>query len=127
MRSLPATEDTTFQIADLLVSVENYEEAIEALDKVVAKDQRTLQSREQLVLTLAERIGDVDRARKAAERLFGLRLSSKEQLELLPPLRRLGMSDLADAILARAERSAGNQVSAFVFADVAVCEPRKKR
>ena len=44
--------------------------------------RRTMQRREMLALRLAVLTGNVDRARKAAERLFGLRLDTETQVQL---------------------------------------------
>ncbi len=102
-----------FQLAQLYQQQGDWDKALELVDSVVARDQRLLQQRELAAMELAERLGDVPRARQAAERLFGLRLSSQVQLTLIAPMRRLGLSEMADAIIARAERSAGNQPTAL--------------
>jgi predicted Zn-dependent protease len=110
---MPSREKVAIQVAELLNKVADYDRALEYLDKVNARDQRTMLQREMLALNVAERAGDIDRAQKAAERLFGLRLNAQQQSELLVSLQRLGRPDLADAILARVERTAGNQVSSL--------------
>lgn len=58
--------------------------------------------------------GDVARARKAAERLFGLRLDDETQVQLAAQVSGLGMHDLAEAVLARARRRAGGDASSLV-------------
>ncbi len=45
-------------------------------------DQRTMQRREMLALRLSVLAGDVQRARQASERLFGLRLDGETQIQL---------------------------------------------
>ncbi|MFH5803441.1 tetratricopeptide repeat protein [Alienimonas sp. DA493] len=78
------------------------------LDAVEPTDPDELRQRELLALRTAAGAGDLDRARAAADRLFGLRLSAEEQLELARTMQRLGMGEKAAAVLARMRRSAGN-------------------
>ena len=103
-----------FRWASLLESREEFEEALSTIDQITPRDQNQLIRRETDALRLAERIGDTDRAKQSAERLFGLRLTSDAQMQLLPQLKRLGMDAQADALLARLERTSarqsGNQV-----------------
>ena len=78
------------------------------LDGFEPTDPDELRDRELLALRLAAQSGDLDRARAAADRLFGLRLDNAEQLELARALQRLGMGEKADAVLARMRRGAAN-------------------
>ncbi len=102
-----------FELADLRTQRGDIEDALEIVDSIVARDQQLLQRRELMALTLAERLGDNERARTAAERLFGLRLDSATQLSLVDGMRRLGMADMADAVVARTERQSSNQPPAL--------------
>ena len=102
-----------FELADLRTQRGDIEDALEIVDSIVARDQQLLQRRELMALTLAERLGDNERARTAAERLFGLRLDSATQLSLVDGMRRLGMTDMADAVIARSERQSSNQPPAL--------------
>ena len=88
--------------------------AMTLLDSFTPLDMQTMQQREETALRLAERTGDVDRARKAADRLFGLRLDSTKQLELAGTMHRLGMHELAETVLGRAQRQAGNKTATLV-------------
>ena len=58
--------------------------------------------------------GNLDRARQAAERLFGLRLDTDTQVRLAGQMHQLGLHELAEAVLGRARRRAGNKASALV-------------
>ena len=58
--------------------------------------------------------GDVERARKASERLFGLRLDADTQVQLATQMNQLGMHDLSEAVLARARRRSGGNAGALV-------------
>ena len=102
-----------FSLASMYETRGDFDEAASLLEKIVPRDQKLLQAIELRMLQLAERLGDTDRARTAAERLFGLRLDSQTQLSLVERMRRLGLGAMADAILARAERTATNQTSSL--------------
>ena len=88
--------------------------ALALLDSVTPTDHRVMQAREQAALRLAERTGNVERARQAAERLFGLRLDSETQLDLAARMHRLGMHELAETVQARAQRQAGSKTATLV-------------
>lgn len=75
--------------------------ALEALDSFDPLDSGMLVRKEMAALNLASRIGDIDRAKQAAERLFGLRMDTKTQLALAGQLQRLGMPDKSAAVLRR--------------------------
>ncbi len=89
-------------------------EALEAADSVEPLDQKTMQRREILALRLSVLAGDVDRARKASERLFGLRLDGETQVQLATQMNQLGMHELSEAVLARARRRSGGNAQALV-------------
>ena len=83
------------------------------IEAVEPRDQKLVQKKELAVLRLAERLGDLDRARTAAERLFGLRLKAETQLMLVANMKRLGMVEMADAIVSRAQRRSGQKLPAM--------------
>lgn len=109
----PDQADFQLQIAQLHLNRDNFDEAMKLADSVESFDPAILQERELIALRAAERLGDFDRARKAAETLFGMRLDSQMQIQLAQTMQRLGMNDLSDAILARAERTIGNDPQAL--------------
>jgi len=98
-----------FELAQLRMQRGDFDDALTIVDSIPARDQKLLQRRELMALDLAARVADYDRARAAAERLFGLRLDAQTQLSLVSSMKRLGLNDLADAVIARTERQAGNQ------------------
>ena len=110
-----ASEDISmqFNLANMYESRGDFDESLNIIERIHPRDQKVLQQRELAALQMAERLGDTDRARSAAERLFGLRLDPKTQLSLVDRMKRLGLSEMADAILARAERTATNQTSSL--------------
>jgi len=101
------------EIATLHQSMGDTEDALEIVEAIVPRDQKLVQQRELIALELAERLGDIDRARQAAERLFGLRLDNNTQLALVDRMRRLGMHEMAEAITSRVERRSGNSLPAM--------------
>ena len=60
-------------------------DAIELLDAVQPLDNMSLKRREELAITAAIAAGNAERARRAAERLFGLRLDTETQIRLSGP------------------------------------------
>ena len=101
-------------LAELRAQRNEPEEALRVADSFEPLDQKAMQRREILAIRLAVVTGDVARARKAAERLFGLRLDADTQVQLASQMHQLGMHELAEAVLGRARRRAGGNVSALV-------------
>lgn len=110
---LPQQADFQLQIAQLHLNRDNFDDAMQVLEGIESYDQSVIQQRELLALRAAERLGDFERARTAAERLFGSRLNNQMQIQLAQTMQRLGMNDMADAILSRAERTIGNDPQAL--------------
>ncbi|MDP1562958.1 MAG: DUF1583 domain-containing protein, partial [Pirellulaceae bacterium] len=102
-----------FALARLLLSRNDFEDALNVVQAIPAMDQKVLQQRELLALSLAERTGNRERAVEAAERLFGMRLPAPTQVQLVQSLQRLGLNQQADAMLARSQRAASNQLSSM--------------
>jgi tetratricopeptide (TPR) repeat protein len=111
---LPADPELRLARAELLERRGDLAGALAAADAVEPTDQRMMQRRELMALRLAVGTGGVDHARKAAERLFGLRLDSDVQLQLAGQMSQLAMHELAESVLARVRRRAGNKGSALV-------------
>ncbi|HEV3167805.1 MAG TPA: tetratricopeptide repeat protein, partial [Isosphaeraceae bacterium] len=101
-------------LAELRAERNEPDEALAVADSFEPLDLKSMQRRELLALRLAVLTGDVDRARRASERLFGLRLDAETQVQLAAQMHQLGMHELAEAILARARRRAGNNANALV-------------
>ena len=103
-----------FELASLHERRQDYGSALAAIDGITPLDHLMMQERETSALRLAVRTGEVERARLAAERLFGLRLDAETQVQLVAEMRGLGMNEHADTVLARARRQAGSRVEALV-------------
>lgn len=106
--------DIRLTLADLYEQAGQSAEALAVIDAFKPLDNSAMQRREEHALRLAVLTGNIDRARQAAERLFGLRLDTDTQVRLAGQMDQLGMHDLADSVLARARRRAGGKAAALV-------------
>ncbi len=106
--------DLQLELAEIRLKRNESDEALALVEGVEPLDQRSMQRRELMALNLAVLTGNVPRARKAAERLFNLRLDTDLQVQLAAQMHQLGMHDLAEAVLARARRRAGNNTSTLI-------------
>ncbi len=103
-----------FDLADIMARQGSPGESLELLDAVQPLDNVSLKRREELAISAAIVTGNTERARRAAERLFGLRLDTDTQIRLSGQMRQLGLPELAEALLGRARRRAGGQSEALV-------------
>lgn len=90
------------------------DEALGIIDAITPLDNQMMQRCEETALRLATMTGNIDRARQAADRLFGLRLDAETQIRLSGQMRQLGMHEAAESILSRARRQVGNRSSSLV-------------
>ncbi len=109
IQKVPENTEFKFELARLHEKRREFSEALALIDALTPSDQAELQKREVMALRLAVNSGDIDRARAAADRLFGLRLDSTLQMALARQMHQLGMHEQAEAVLARAGRQAGNK------------------
>ena len=103
-----------FEIASLYEKLGDFDESLSIVEAIEPRGQQLVEQKETTVLRLAERLGDLERARIAAERLFGLRLKAQTQLSLVANMKRLGLSEMADAVISRAQRRSGQKLPAMV-------------
>ncbi|MCS7471619.1 tetratricopeptide repeat protein [Stieleria sp. ICT_E10.1] len=97
----PSDVDLQIERARLASELKQPRLALETLDSFSPLDSRMLVRKEMAAMNLAAEIGDTERAKVAAERLFGMRLDVQMQLALADQLKRLGLNDQANAMLAR--------------------------
>jgi tetratricopeptide (TPR) repeat protein len=109
----PPESDLRLDLAEVLLQQGSPADALELLDAVQPLDNVSLKRREELAMAAAIAAGDSERARHAAERLFGLRLDTDTQIRISGQMHQLGMHDLAEAVLGRARRRAGGQASSL--------------
>ncbi len=110
----PADVYLRLEVARLRESNNEPREALAILDGITPLDHTTMQQREIAALRVAVKIGDVERARRAADRLFGLRLDAETQVQLAAQMNQLGMHDAAEKVLGRAHHQAGHRTAALI-------------
>lgn len=103
----PDDNDLWIERARLAAELERPQASLDALDAIHPVDQATLRVRELAAMNLAARLGQLDRAKTAARRLFGMRLDSATEMALADQLTRMGMQEMATAILQRTQRRGG--------------------
>jgi len=103
----PADHDLWIERARMAAELKRPEAALQALDAVEPMDQATLRVRELAAMNLATQLGRLERARTAAQRLFGMRLDASTEMALADQLTRLGMHSMASAVLQRTQRRGG--------------------
>ena len=103
-----------FEVATVYEKMGDLDESLNIVESIEPRGQKLVEQKEMTALRLAERLGDIDRARVAAERLFGLRLKAQTQLGLVANMKRLGMVEMADAVVSRAQRRSGQKIPAMV-------------
>ncbi len=108
-QAAPSDHALLLEVADLREKNNEFGEALRLVDSITPLDHQMMLKREEAAMRLAERTGNVERARESANRLFGMRLDSDRQLELAGRMHQLGMHELAETVLGRAQRQAGNK------------------
>ena len=94
----PSESELRLDLAELLEQQGERSEALALADQVQPLDNSTMKRCEEIA-RLAVMIGDLNRARMAAERLFGLRLDTETQMRLAGQMGQLGQHELAEAVL----------------------------
>lgn len=114
VQAMPESHDMRLQLATLLEKQGDAEGALAIVNQLQPLDHQTLQSVETMALRLSVNTGDLDRARQAAERLFGLRLDANLQVQLAQQMFQLGMTEMAESVMSRARRQAGNKTAVLI-------------
>ncbi len=112
--SSSAESDLRLALADLQEKRGEPAEALVLVDAFSPQDNAGMRRREEQAMRLAITTGNLERARQAAERLFGLRLDTDTQVWLAGQMHQLGQHELAEAVLGRARSRAGNKATALV-------------
>ncbi len=114
VQGAPSDHGLLMEVAGLRERNNEFDAALALLDSVTPLNTQMMQRREEAAMRLAERTGNIERARQAAERLFGLRLDSDKQLELASRMHRLGLLEMAETVLSRAQRQSGSKTATLV-------------
>ncbi|MEM7474737.1 MAG: tetratricopeptide repeat protein [Planctomycetota bacterium] len=85
------------------------EEALAVIEELKPTNQQMLVDKELTLLSLLLQLGDLDRAKKSAQKLFVLRLDSQTEFKLADLMYQLGMKDMGDRMMGRIRRKAGGK------------------
>lgn len=88
--------------------------ALAAIEKMRPSNQSMLVKRELTTLDLLLQLGDIDRAKRSAQKLFALRLDSDTEFKLADLMYQLGMRDMADRMMGRIRRRSGGKQQTLV-------------
>ena len=88
--------------------------ALATIEKLRPSNQKMLVDRELTMLQLVVQLGDLERARKSAQKLFALRLDSATEFKLADLMNQLGMRELGDRMMSRIRRRAGGKQDTLV-------------
>ncbi|MCC6509847.1 MAG: tetratricopeptide repeat protein, partial [Pirellulaceae bacterium] len=94
--------------ADLLLRQDRQQDALAVIEQLAVYDQSAMAVREFAAARLAAKLGDQERARRAARRLFGVRLDTDTQIELAKLLRAVDMPELAADLVRRMRGRSGS-------------------
>jgi tetratricopeptide (TPR) repeat protein len=102
------------QFAEMMLKARRPQEALDAVEAFEPTEHTVLRDRELIALQAAVNLGEVERARRAAERLAGMQLEAPLQFQLSQLMQQLGMHEQAENVLARLRRRSGNQTNTLV-------------
>ena len=88
--------------------------ALKTLNSLQPSNQRMLVDKELSVLELTVSLGDLERAKKSAQKLFALRLQSETEFKLADLMYQLGMREMGDRMMGRIRRKAGGKQDTLV-------------
>lgn len=88
--------------------------ALRTLESLQPSNQRMLVDRELSILELTVNLGDLERAKKSAQKLFALRLQSDTEFKLADLMYQLGMREMGDRMMGRIRRRAGGKQDTLV-------------
>src|SRR5262249_41240475 len=114
MAAAPQDVNLRFELAQMRQRQGELDTALALIEAITPQDHTVMQRRETMALQLAVLLGNVERARLAAGRVFGLRLDADVQVQLAAQMQQLGQHEQAEAVLARARRQAGGRTGALV-------------
>lgn len=83
--------------------------ALKTVESLRPSNQKMLVDRELTLLTLVLQLGDLERAKLSAQKLFALRLDSATEFKLADLMYQLGMKDMGDRMMSRIQRRAGGK------------------
>ena len=89
-------------------------EAMSLVEQMRPANTQMMIDRELTILQLSLQLGQIERAKQSAQKLFALRLNSDTEFKLAELMYQIGMKDLGDRMMDRVQRKAGGQQSTLV-------------
>ncbi len=105
---------TSLAQARLFFDARKYEEALQVVESLRPTNQKMLVDRELTILQLVLQMGDLERAKRSAQKLFALRLPGETEFKLAELMYQLGMKDLGDRMMGRIRRRAGGNQNTLI-------------
>ena len=110
MQSLdPSNELFNLLSIRLLSETGQTAKALAMVERIKPVNQQMLVDRELTILQLVIALGDLDRARQSAQRLFVLRLKPEIEFKLCDLMYQLGLKEQADRMMERIQRRSGGK------------------
>ena len=108
-KSDPANELFNLLSIRLLSETGQTATALALVEKIKPMNQQMLVDRELTILQLVIALGDIERARQSAQRLFVLRLKPETEFKLCDLMYQLGLKEQADRMMERIQRRSGGK------------------
>lgn len=105
----PANELFNLLSIRLLSETGQTAKALSLVEKIKPINQQMLVDRELTILQLVIALGDIERARQSAQRLFVLRLKPEVEFKLCDLMYQLGLKEQADRMMERIQRRSGSK------------------
>ena len=105
----PANELFNLLSIRLLSETGQTAKALALVEKIKPVNQQMLVDRELTILQLVIALGDIERARQSAQRLFVLRLKPEVEFKLCDLMYQLGLKEQADRMMERIQRRGGGK------------------
>lgn len=115
MRAAPRDTALWLDMVRIHIQASEWSDAAKLIEQINPTELEQTRERELLALDIAGRLGDSEMGKRAAERLLGMRLDFQLELRIATQMKRLGMEQAAETVLARSRASAGNQPQSLLI------------
>ncbi len=90
------------------------QEALQLLEQLNPITTELMQERDLAILQVAVKASDHTRARRAAERLFAMRLQPRYEMQIATLMSQLGMTEMSRSLMQRVQQRSGTQLTTLV-------------
>lgn len=115
MEAAPRDTALWLDMVRIHIQASEWSDAAKRIEQINPTDLEETRERELLALDIAARLGDNEMGKRAAERLLGMRLDFQIELRIATQMKRMGMQEEAETVLARSRASAGNQPQSLLI------------